>query len=174
MTKTLGLSSLCIGLAISSSCFAAEATGTLTVQATIVSSCAVNTSATGTISEAKINFGDSISSFSSNVDVDTASTSGSGVTVLCNNGTIWSLASDSGLNASSTQRRMSGGSSEYIPYDLYSDSNYSNIVTSGIEIAGGTGTGSTQDVVIYGRIPSGTALPTAGTYTDTVTLTVTY
>ena len=38
----------------------------------------------------------------------------------------------------------------------------------------GTGSGSAQNITIYGRVPSiGTAPPT-GIYTDTVTMTITY
>ncbi|MFY0084261.1 spore coat protein U domain-containing protein, partial [Acinetobacter baumannii] len=38
----------------------------------------------------------------------------------------------------------------------------------------GTGTGAVQTVNVYGRIPAGSTLPSAGSYVDTVTVTVTY
>ncbi|MCR6502850.1 spore coat protein U domain-containing protein [Shinella sp. CPCC 101442] len=37
----------------------------------------------------------------------------------------------------------------------------------------GTGSGSQQDITIYGRVPAQNT-PLAGTYTDTVVVTVTY
>lgn len=152
---------------------AATATGSLTVQATLVASCTVNTSSTGTTTNAVLNFG-SISSFAGNVDASTSSTGGSKVGVLCSNGTAWTVAMNSGLNVSGTQRRMSGGSSEYVPYTLYSDSTRTTAIGINTTALSGTGTGALQSYDIYGRIPAGTTLASAGVYTDTVTLTLTY
>jgi len=164
---TIGLGLLCIQTAN-----AATATGTLTVKATVTTSCAVNTSATGVVSNAVLDFG-TVSSFTSNVDSDTTATSWTAIKVLCNNGTTYSLAFDGGKNVSSSQRRMTGGSTEYIPYNLYSDSTRATAIAVNGTIAG-TGTGAAQTINVYGRIPAGTTLPSASSYVDTVTLTVTY
>ncbi|SPL69306.1 Csu type fimbrial protein [Acinetobacter stercoris] len=154
---------------------AANATGTLTVKATITASCAVNTNATGTTTNAVLDFGTQ-NSFAANVDANTSSTDGTKIGVLCNNGTSWTLTADGGKNAAASQRNMIGGTAgtELIPYNLYSDSKYATAINVGGTVQAGSGTGALQSYDIYGRIPAGTQLPSVGTYLDTVQLTVTY
>lgn len=153
---------------------AATNSGTLTVEATVAASCTVNTSSTGTTTNAVLNFG-TVSSFAANTDANTSSTGGSQVGVLCNNGTAWTLAMDGGSNISgTTQRQMKGGSTEYIPYNLYSDSGYTTAIGVNTTALSGTGTGTLQSYDIYGRIPAGSTLPSVGAYSDTVTMTITY
>jgi spore coat protein U-like protein len=38
----------------------------------------------------------------------------------------------------------------------------------------GTGNGGDQSFVVYGRIPSGQAVPYTGSYSDTIVATITY
>ena len=61
-------------------------------------------------------------------------------------------------------------------YQLYSDSLHSIVWGDGTSLSAvtpGVGTGSNQSLTVYGRLPTVTgAIP--GTYTDTVTVTVTY
>jgi spore coat protein U-like protein len=45
--------------------------------------------------------------------------------------------------------------------------------TIGTDTVTGTGTGANQALTIYGRVPA-QAVPPPGTYTDTVTVTITY
>jgi spore coat protein U-like protein len=45
--------------------------------------------------------------------------------------------------------------------------------TVGTDTVAGTGTGATQSLTVYGRVPV-QSTPGAGTYTDTVITTVTY
>ena len=152
---------------------AATVTGSLTVSATLAASCAVNTSTTGTTTTAVLNFG-TVTSMAANIDASTSSTGGSKVTVLCSNGTGWTLAMNGGSNVSGTQRRMLGGNTEYVPYNLYSDSARTVAIGINTTALSGTGTGALQSYDIYGRIPAGSTLATPGAYTDTVTLTLTY
>lgn len=156
-----------------SAVYATTVTGSLTVTATLAASCTVNTSATGTTTNAVMNFG-TVTSMAANIDASTSSAGGRKVAVLCSNGTAWALAMNAGNNASGTQRRMAGGSSEYVPYNLYSDSARSTAIGINTTALSGTGTGSQQTYDIYGRIPAGSILTTPGAYTDTVTLTLTY
>ena len=112
----------------------------------------------------------------SNVDANTT------VSVTCTSGSPYSIGMDNGANVSGSQRRMKSGSN-FLNYNLYIDPAHTNPWTTtgsppGCTPAGscflGTGNGSAQSVNIYGRVPSiGTAPPT-GTYTDTVTMTITY
>ncbi|WP_294910308.1 Csu type fimbrial protein [Tatumella sp. UBA2305] len=152
---------------------AATVTGSLTVSATLAASCAVNTSTTGTTTTAVLNFG-TVTSMKANIDASTSSTGGSKVTVLCSNGTGWTLAMNGGSNVSGTQRRMLGGNTEYVPYNLYSDSARTVAIGINTTALSGTGTGALQSYDIYGRIPAGSTLTTPGAYTDTVTMTLTY
>ena len=175
MKKSLILSVITLGLMSINAANAASATGTLTVKAAITNSCVLNTSATGTTANAVLDFG-TLNSLASNVDADTTTTGGTEIKVLCNNTVPWTLAFDGGKNAQSTQRNMIGGASnnEYIPYNLFSDSNRATAIGMGTTAYSGKGTGAPQTVNVYGRIPAGSTLPSAGSYVDTVTVTVTY
>ena len=157
-----------------SAAFAATNTGTLTVKANVVAGCQVTTTATGTTDNATLDFG-TVSSLTANVDADTTTTGSKSIGVLCNNGTGWSLAADSGAHAAAAQRRMQGPTAtDVLPYNLYKDTTRATPIVSGTAFATGTGNGTVQPVNVYGRIPAGTALPAVGAYTDVVQLTVTY
>jgi spore coat protein U-like protein len=62
-----------------------------------------------------------------------------------------------------------------VTYSLYSDSGRATVWgnTVGTNTVAGTGNGASQSYTVYGRAPAQTT-PAAGTYTDTVTVTVTY
>ena len=174
--KKLVLTMLAVSGFVSMNAMADTATGSLLIKATVVKSCYVNTSSTGTVTSAVIDFGN-ITSLASNVDANTSGSGGAQIGVLCSNGTTWTLTAGAGNNVSSTQRRMitgSGSTADYLPYNLFSDSTRATAIAVGGQVATGTGTGSQVNFDVYGRIPAGTALPTAGSYTDTVALTITY
>lgn len=83
------------------------------------------------------------------------------VTVTCTSGTTYSLTGDDGANASGTQKRLSDGSENYIPYSV--------VIPSG-----GSGTGSAVGVTITGTIAASSYnTAPAGSYADTVVLSVT-
>lgn len=149
---------------------AATTTASLTVQIIITAAC--------TVSAATLNFGTSAGTalLSGNV---TASTT---VSVTCTNGAPYSIGMNNGANASGSQRRMANGAN-FINYDLYTDAGYVNAWTTASSSTTcttanscvlGTGTGSAQSSTIHGVVPSVAVAPAAGTYTDTVTMTVTY
>lgn len=106
------------------------------------------------------------------------------VNTTCNNSTPYSIYLGDGNNRIvGGFRRMTNGSSEYIPYQLYKDSNYSTVwdTTGGVNTVGGsggvskTGSGSAQSTNVYGKIPQGTTISTTpGKYSDTIVVTVTY
>lgn len=150
---------------------AGTATSNLTVQITITASCTINA--------ATLDFGSNVAGttlVSTNVDAATT------VSVTCTSGSPYSIGMDNGANVSGSQRRMKSGSN-FLNYNLYVDSGRTNAWTTAASSSTcttasscflGTGSGSSQSVNIYGRVPSiGTAPPT-GTYTDTVTMTITY
>jgi spore coat protein U-like protein len=67
----------------------------------------------------------------------------------------------------------SGGAT--VNYTLYSDSGRTTIWgnTVGTNTVAATGNGTGQNYTVYGRVSSQTT-PAPGTYTDTITVTVTY
>jgi spore coat protein U-like protein len=129
------------------------------------------------VSVTSMDFG-STSTLSSNIDATAT------ITVQATNTTPYSIGLDNGVNASGSQRRMQlGATSNYINYGLYIDSartspwSTTSSATSCTGGAGtcvtGTGTGSSQTVTIYGRVPT-QSVPAAGTFSDSVVITVTF
>ena len=80
-----------------------------------------------------------------------------------------------GSSGSVATRTMESGANS-VNYSLYTSGTYATIWgdgTSGTSTHPHSGTGSTTTLTIYGRVPSQTT-PTAATYSDTITITVTY
>lgn len=141
-------------------CFAATASGTLTISASVVASCTVVGSA--------IAFG----AYTQTVVNQTGT-----ITVLCTNGTAYNVGLDAGTGtgASVSNRKMSASGGGTLNYALYRDSARSNNwgSTIGTDTVTGTGSGLTQTLTVYGQIPA-SQTPLAGSYSDTVTVTLTY
>jgi spore coat protein U-like protein len=88
---------------------------------------------------------------------------------------------DVGLNAGTftgatvTTRKMSGIDVDGLAYSLFQDSgrtvNWGNTV--GTDTVKGTGSGAAQTLTVFGRIPAGQFI-SAGTYSDTITVTLTF
>jgi spore coat protein U-like protein len=101
------------------------------------------------------------------------------VTVNCTNALPYTLAMNSGRGAGAsvlTRLMTRSGGADTIKYGLYSDPTYSTVWgdgTGGSRVSG-TGTGNSFSHTVYGRIPAQSPTPTAGTYSDTITVTVTY
>jgi spore coat protein U-like protein len=150
-------------LPMANSASAATATSTFTVQMTITSSCVINSTST-------LNFSGSQGVLVANVDAT------SSVLVQCTNTTPYNIGLDAGTGtgATVTTRKLTNGSNT-INYSLYSDSGRSTVWgnTVGTNTVSGTGNGASQSYTIYGRVPPQTT-PAAATYTDTITVTVTY
>ncbi|KIP99639.1 hypothetical protein RU07_18685 [Agrobacterium tumefaciens] len=100
--------------------------------------------------------------------------SASQIAVNCTAGLPFSISLNGGLaNAAPVARKMTNGSHS-ITYGLFRDAARSQLwgAVSNL-LAGGTGNGLIQNLTVYGRVPPQTT-PPAGTYTDTVVVTVTY
>lgn len=122
-----------------------------------------------------MNFGNVTGGIGSNID-QTAR-----LTLTCLKNTAYQVSLDNGQNnpSATTTRRMRttiGGSSYYLNYELYRDAarsqRWGNTLT--VDTVSGTGTGSAQQLTIYGRVPPVTGQPPAGTYSDVITVTITY
>lgn len=145
---------------------AATATGSLTVSATVLTSC--------TVTPGALAFG--------NYDPTsaTATDATASIVVLCTAGTAYTLALDAGQGSGATPaaRKMTRVSAaDLLSYSIYNDSgrttNWGN--TSGTGALTGTSSlvSLTQTFTAYGRIPVSQAVP-AGAYTDSVTVTLSY
>ncbi len=140
---------------------AATTTATFTVSAVVPAAC--------TLTADSMSFGTY-----SGTAINTSST----ITATCTASTPYTIALDAGLHPSTggdTSTRRLAYNGAYIDYDLYSDSgnttHWGN--TGGADTVTGTGNGSSQAITVYGKLASGT-VPAPGTYSDTVTATLTY
>lgn len=141
----------------------AQTLGTMAATADVTANCQVNSSG--------ITFG--------GTDViDGAAHSMTGaVNVMCTTDTAWTATANAGLGneATITNRKMqSGGNS--LNYSLFTDTAGTTLWGDGTtgSTIGGTGTGQFVATAITGVIPANQTTVPAGTYTDTVTVTVNY
>ncbi|MEZ5926572.1 MAG: spore coat U domain-containing protein [Hyphomicrobiaceae bacterium] len=131
-----------------------------TVSATNVAACRVTA--------ADLDFG-TVANLTSNVDQ-----SGS-ASITCTNQSTYRVLLDDGLTGTGpTDRRMTLGAND-VTYGLYRDAARTLAWgdTSGVNSLAGTGTGTAQTVPIHGRVPPQT-MPSPGTYSDTIVMTVEY
>ena len=143
--------------------YAATATTTMAVQVTITATCLINSAST-------LNFGNSIGVLSANVDQQSA------IQITCTNSTPYTIGLNAGAGTGATvaTRKLTSGANT-VNYTLYSNSGRTTVWgnTISTDTVAGTGNGSAQNYTVYGRIPAQTT-PAPGSYTDTITVTVTY
>jgi spore coat protein U-like protein len=99
------------------------------------------------------------------------------ISVTCTKASTYDVGLNAGLatGATVTTRKMTGPASALLSYKLFSNSGYTTNWgnTVGTDTVAGTGSGSAQSLTVYGQIPAGqSAAP--GSYTDTITATITY
>jgi spore coat protein U-like protein len=98
------------------------------------------------------------------------------IEVMCTNATPYTIALDVGTGADATvaARKMTSDG-DTVDYSLYSDSAHTAVwgSTVGTDAVAAAGNDTGQSYTVYGRVPP-QAAPAAGTYADTITVTVTY
>jgi spore coat protein U-like protein len=116
---------------------------------------------------------------STNINFDTAGvligtlTATATLSVACPNSGAYSIALSPGAGSGATvvDRRMTrSGGTDQVHYQLYQNASYATPWgdgTNGTSVATGIGTGTTQTLTVYARVPPQTT-PAAGIYTDTV------
>lgn len=158
MRPTVRLTALALFACLSNTpaAYAATATTTFNVTATVPTSCSVSAG------------GDLAFGSYTGTQIDAATT----VSVTCTNSTTYNVGLNNGANYSVPNRRMKANTSDYLNYGLYSDGGRTTAWDDTTTVAG-TGNGSAQSLNVYGRLPAGQALFT-GSYTDLITVTVTY
>jgi spore coat protein U-like protein len=143
---------------------ATSKTATFTVSLTIQADCDITAN--------PLDFG-STGIIQANIDQTTT------VNVTCTKGTAYNIGLDQGsISGSAVATRLLGGTGAPTPtviFGLYRDSARTQIwgQTIGVDTLSGTGTGSSQALTIYGRVPVQTA-QASGAYTSTITATVTF
>lgn len=142
------------------SLMAGETGGTVTVHGTAEQSCSIINSPSLTLDFS------GVSDATSNFNVD----------IVCNSGLNWTATIDGGGNANGELRRAASGA-DYIAYRLYSDAGMTaelGAVTS--NTINGTATGATDTIDVYAKVAlaDNNPLPPAGTYSDTLNVTISW
>ena len=166
MKQTISILIASSFLMLSLSANAATATGTLNVTAVALGSCSIG-------SEATLSFG--------NYDIDSATdttgNTGTSLQITCNGGTTWSLYSTESVVTKIMQNTtIATATAMYqLPYTLYTDAAMTIplAVTNTTGTVIGTGTGSAQTAIIYGKIIKGLNV-FSGSYAQVINLTLVY
>jgi len=146
---------------------ATTTTSTFAVQLTIQAQCVINSTAT-------LNFGTAgvLGGAGGTTNTDQSTT----FAVQCTNTTPFTIGLDAGTTTggSTTVRKLlNSGSSATVNYTLWQDSGRTINWGTGSAALSDTGTGASVTYTVYGRIPPQTT-PAPGSYSDTITVTVTY
>jgi spore coat protein U-like protein len=162
MKMRTGLGVVLAGLAlVGGSAQATTTTQTFGVTLLITAECVINSTATLDLGSSGV--------INANHDSTTP------IHIQCTNSTPYTIGLDKGTTtgASIGQRKLISGAA-IVNYNLYSDSPGGTVWgdTSGAWVSS-TGNGADQTFTVYGRVPAQTT-PAPGTYTDLVTVTVTY
>jgi spore coat protein U-like protein len=102
------------------------------------------------------------------------------ISVKCTKNTPYTVALNAGITGAFTQRLMVSGTNT-LQYNLYTTAAFGTVFGDGTGTTGtiaGTGAGvaTANTVTVYGQLPDSTANQAAvpGSYSDTITVTVTY
>lgn len=152
------------GVVFASVAVASTAATTFPVSATVIDSCAVDATAMA--------FGN-YNGISGGM-LDAVAT----ISPICTTGTVYAVALNAGQGsgASQTSRKLTGPDGAALNYGIFIDPSRLTVWGDG---TGGTswkvnsGSGVSQPVMMYGRIPAAQAAM-VGSYSDTITVTVTY
>lgn len=139
-------------------------TTTFNVTVTITTVCNVDAAAATNVA-----FG-SQPSTATNIDAAGA------LNVQCTSTAPYAITLDNGLNGASVSARAMNNGATLVPYQLYrAATRGAGDVwgsTAGVDDYTGTGDGTVQNIPVYGRVASANFPP--GSYSDTVTATITY
>jgi spore coat protein U-like protein len=161
-TKFLRGIAIIIAVTLGNSAFASTTTSTFQSQIAVVAACTI-------LSATTLDFG---SNGVLTANIDQTST----IQIQCTNTTAFNIGLDAGTASGATvaTRKMTNGANT-INYLLYRDAgrttNWGNTV--GTDTVSSSGNGASQSFTVYGRVPAQTT-PQPATYTDTITVTVTY
>ena len=149
----------------------------LSVSADINASCTISTTdlSFGTYDGIVANVSQDLTETST---ISTTCTAGTGGVITMGGGDHVSFSRGRGPGSGNIRRMANEGSTSYLRYEIYADAshtivwNYSQIAMS--SVASVTGTGTSQDMTVYGKVFKNQQDAAAGSYTDTVTIAVSY
>jgi spore coat protein U-like protein len=151
-----------LAFAVSGAFAGTPATSTFQVRATIAATCVIITSP-------DLDFG-SLGVLTTNA------AQSSTIQVQCTDTTPYNIGLNAGTGTGATvaARKLSNGGAT-ITYSLYTDAAHTTVWgnTISTDTVAATGNGTSQSYPVYGLIPPQTT-PAPGTYTDTITVTVSY
>ena len=162
MKRTLVTLTAIALIALASPMFAANTTAPLGISATVSTTCSITT--------APVNFGayDTVTgtAVAGTGTVNVACTKGAtGLTIDLNTGT-------NAANATIPNTRAMNNGTNYLNYDLYSDSGHATLWTTGFGISNAPSKAA-RPFTVYGLIAANQDVP-AGAYADTVTAQINY
>jgi len=145
---------------------------TIGVTATLLPACSAGTTSGGSTTYGTLSFGN-YASLSSVISATSAQLAGS-IRVNCINGLSYKILMDGGNSGNVNSRNMANTSNAALTvlYNLYTSATFATIWdnTTGLS---DVGNGADQWHTVYGRVPVQTT-PAAGTYQDTVNVTVSW
>lgn len=92
----------------------------------------------------------------------------------CTRGVSATIDMNNGLNANGGFRRMNNQLNGYMNYQLYTDAARAAIWGDGHVVQYAANSNAPTAFTVYGRVPAGQGDVTAGAYSDTVVITVTF
>jgi spore coat protein U-like protein len=166
-----------LGLTLASSAQAATTvTGQITSSLILISSCQVNGGGGDTnLNFGALNFGTANSLFTTATG-QVLGGGGGALSILCSAGTTPTVKVRAGAHDGQSPggtRALYDGVANYVPYDLYTDAGHSQILAIDGVINLAASTGVAQTVNLYGQAVGKAGLP-AGTYTDTISVELTF
>lgn len=172
MTFRLGLTmtALVTLSALAGAAYAGTAASNLPVSATVSANCTID--ATGGVAfgtyDPVVTNASTGADLASTGTISTTCTNGATVTVTLGQG----INSDTGSTDAVPVRRMLAGTTDYLSYQLYTDSGHSTVWdnTVGASVAG---TGAAVSTTVYGLVTKGQNVK-SGSYADTVVATVSF
>lgn len=167
---------LVCGMLLASSAVAGTVTGQINSSLTLTSSCQVNgAGGASNVNFGTVNFGTSTSLFTQ-LGIQLLASGGGAVAILCSAGVTPSVTIQGGLHdgqSAGGSRALADGAGNFVPYDLYTDAGLNNLLSNTGVIPLATSTGAAQTFNVWGKAVGKAGLP-AGTYTDTISVTLSF
>ena len=155
---------------------ATTVTGQISASLILINSCLVNgVGGTTGLNFGALNFG-TANTLYTEADGQVLGGGGAPLSIHCSAGTSPVLPITSGANdgkSTGGTRALADGAGHFAPYDIYTDAAHTQILANNGTINLAASTGVAQTVSIYGKSPGKVGLP-AGTYTDTIAVTLTF
>ena len=176
LDKTIALSAILISTAnLNLPAYATSSTVNMDVKANITKNC--------TMSNTDLNFG-GYDAFGANASQDLLATAT--ITTTCTSGTTAYVIMDNGLNSTREQRIVgrsirytdyrhmsNSGSDSKLQYELYTNEIHTTVWSSSLHQSI-DGSGASEDLSVYAKVFKNQLDAAAGSYTDTINITLTY